>query len=77
MIFCKLCELVPLLDKRTKIQFFVNSFEKFTSFEGTVFDFLKSYYYRVYSTDRISELKIVNKSVINSTLRIVVVTASE
>ena len=77
MINLKLHEFIRFLDRRTKIQFIVNSFEKFTQFEGDVGSFLNSYHYQVFSTERICELGTINKSVIDSTLRIVVTTATE
>lgn len=77
MVSCRLCDFIVVLDKRTKIEFGVNSMEKFVHFKGSVFDFLKSYLYQIYATDFVNDLKIVGDILTSGYLRIVVNTATE
>ena len=77
MICAKLCDLVQILDKRTKIDFEVCSFEKFSSFKGDVFDFLKSWQYQTNATEPIYDFIIVSNSFTDKTVKISVVCGTE
>lgn len=77
MICSKLYEFIATLDKRTLIEFVANSMEKIVHFEGTVFEFLKSDFYRIYSMDFICDIKIKGNVFTNGVLFIAVNTATE
>ena len=76
-ISCKLCDFIVVLDKRTKIEFGVNSMEKFVFFKGSVSEFLKSHFYQCYACDFVNDLKIIGNIFVDGYLRIVVNTATE
>jgi len=77
MVCAKLCDLVQVLDKRTKIDFEVCSFDKISSFKGDVFDFLKSWQYQCHSTEAVYDFVIVSNSFIDKTVKITVVSGTE
>ena len=72
----KLYDFISFLDKRANIYFTVNSFEKFVLYQGTVFDFLKSHFYQIYSCDVVSSVKVTGEGA-SKVLNIVVNTACE
>ena len=70
MLKVKLCDLVDVLDKRTKVFFKVNSDSQRCNFEGTVYDFCKSYFYQVYATSNIRRFEINGKLLQDKTVNI-------
>ncbi len=58
MVYTKLADLIAVLDLRALIKFDVCSFANFKGFEGKLRDFTNSMYYRVYSCDPVTYLKI-------------------
>ena len=77
MVCAKLCDLVQILDKRTKIEFEVCSFEKISSFKGDVFDFLKSWQYQTNATEPVYDFIIVSHSFLDKTVKISVLCGME
>lgn len=58
MVKAKLCNLVSVLDKFSKMKFELCSFDTPYEFEGTVKQFTESLLYQTFATDYICELKI-------------------
>ena len=77
MVVCKLCDLCACLEKKTKIEFDVCSFEKFATFKGDVFDFLKSWQYQVNATETVNDFVIVSNSLFDKTVKITVLCGTE
>ena len=70
MLKVKLCDLVDVLDKRTKVSFKVNSDSQRCNFEGNVYDFIKSYFYQVYATSNVCRFYINGKLLHDKTVNI-------
>lgn len=64
MVKAKLCDLVSVLDKFSKVKFELCSFNTPYEFEGTVKQFIQSRLYQIYATDYVSELKITGDCVL-------------
>lgn len=58
MVKAKLCDLVSILDKFSKVRFELCSFNTPYEFEGTVKQFMQSRLYQIYATDCICELQV-------------------
>ena len=70
MLKVKVCDLINVLDKRTKLAFKVNSDIQRVHFEGNVYEFIKSYFYQVYATSNIRRLEINGKLLQDKTVNI-------
>ena len=65
MVRSKLCNLVAVLDKYTKVKFILCSYSQPYEYEGIVKDFVKTPYYQNFSTDYICELTIRGDCLLN------------